>query len=137
MKLGDGALRDTNAEVIMLTLARAIGILIVTMGTAIALNPMVFKLVLNFWKKGKRIYIAGTVRLVFGALFLSIASSCRFPLVMTILGALMILGGILIFLIGPDRMKTIFIWWETRPPILMRLMGVIALSIGALIIFSI
>jgi hypothetical protein len=121
----------------MLTLARAIGILIVTIGTAIALNPMVFKLLLNFWKKGKNIYIAGIVRLVFGAFFLYIASRCRFPAAISILGALMILGGMLLFLIGPDRIKIIFSWWETRPPILMRLMGFIALSIGALIIFSV
>ncbi|MBN1526847.1 MAG: DUF2065 family protein [Candidatus Omnitrophica bacterium] len=121
----------------MVILARALGVVIVAMGTLIAINPLAFKGMINFWKKGKNIYIAGALRLFFGTLFIFVSSRCRFPLAISILGVLMIIGGIAIFLIGPERIRTMFAWWEQRPPLLMRLMGLIALVVGALVIYSI
>lgn len=121
----------------MLILARFIGIVITGMGVGLALNPKVFKVIINFWKQGKKVYIAGIVRLVFGTIFLLIAPACKLPAVISVLGALMIIGGIIIFLIGPVRMQNIFSWWEKKPPLIMRLMGLIALTIGALVLYSI
>lgn len=121
----------------MLILARFIGVVIIGMGMAIASNPKIFAVIINFWKHGKRIYMAGIVRLAFGAIFLSVAPRCRLPLIVSVLGALMVLGGITIFILGPARIQKIFIWWEKRPPLLMRVMGVVALAIGALILYSV
>lgn len=121
----------------MLMLARFIGLVIIAMGTVITLNPNVFKAMINFWRQGKKIYIAGVVRLTFGIIFLLAAPECRLPGVVSILGVLMIIGGIIIFVIGPQRIQTIFGWWEKRPPLFMRLMGLIALAIGALILYSV
>ena len=121
----------------MVIIARLIGVFIVGMGTLIALNPRVFKAILNFWKKDKRIYLAGIARLTFGAIFLLAAPACRLPALVSTLGILMIIGGILIFIIGPARMQVIFGWWEARPLVAMRLMGLIALAIGAIVLYSV
>jgi uncharacterized membrane protein HdeD (DUF308 family) len=120
----------------MVIIVKLIGVVIVGMGTLITLNPGVFKAVINFWKKDKRIYLAGVARLVLGAIFLLASPACKLPVVMATLGVLVIIGGILIFVIGPARMRTIFSWWEARPPVAMRLMGLVALAIGATVIFS-
>lgn len=121
----------------MLILARFIGLVIIGMGTVITLNPNAFKAIINFWKQGKKIYIAGIARLIFGIIFLLAAQRCRLPRVVSILGVLTIIGGIIIFVIGPQRIQTIFGWWDKRPPLIIRLMGFIALSIGALILYSV
>ena len=121
----------------MVLLARCIGAVIMGMGLTIAINPAMFKAMLNFWKTGNRVYVAGVMRLIFGAIFLMAAPHCRLSGVVTILGILVIIGGIMIFVIGPKRILPIFAWWETKPPMVMRFMGLVAVSIGALVLYSI
>ncbi|MCX5678678.1 MAG: hypothetical protein NTY76_06180 [Candidatus Omnitrophica bacterium] len=121
----------------MLILAKLIGTVIIVMGTAIAISEKVFIDMMNFWKKGNNIYAAGAIRLIFGALFISIAHACRFPKVISVLGILMIIGGVIIFIIGPKKISAIFEWFQKSPPIIMRLAGLLAIAIGALIVYSI
>ena len=92
----------------MLILAKLVGMVIVVMGMLIAFNPNVFKTIMNFWRQGKNIYIAGVARLLFGTIFLLAAPMCRIPLFISILGGLMIIGGIL-SPITPG--KTIYEWY--------------------------
>lgn len=121
----------------MITLAKIIAMIIVAIGTAVAVNPHTLKLMMNFWKKGKNIYIAGGLRIIFGVIFLMIAGQCRVPAVMYTLGVLMLIGGGIIFLLKEEFLHSIFVWWELRPQYVLRLMGLIALGIGAAILFSI
>jgi len=121
----------------MFTLAKIIGMVIVAIGTAIAINPHTFKFVMNFWKKGKNIYIAGGLRIVFGVIFLMIGGQCKVPAVIYTLSALMLIGGGLIFALKEEMIHNIFVWWEMRPQYLIRAMGLFALAIGAAILFSI
>lgn len=121
----------------MIILVRFIGFVMVVMGTAIVLNPKIFKAVVNFWRQGKNIYLAGVIRLIFGAIFLTASPACRFPLVISVFGVLMVIGGIMIFMIGQKRIQLIFDWWERRPLITIRLMGLVPLALGSLVLFSI
>jgi len=119
----------------MIILAKIIGCAIVAMGTAIAINPNTFKVVINFWRRGKNVYLAGALRIIFGVIFLLVAPLGRLPAVISVLGVLMIIGGIVIFVIGPERIQAIFDWWGKKPPSVMRLMGIVAFSIGILILY--
>ena len=121
----------------MLIFAKLIGIIIIAMGTIITLNGKAFTAMLNFWKKGKNIYAAGIIRLAFGALFISIAHACRLPMVISVLGILMIMGGVLIFIIGPKRILAILERFQKMPPLMARLAGLVAIAVGALIVYSI
>ncbi|MFA5146644.1 MAG: hypothetical protein WC515_04650 [Candidatus Omnitrophota bacterium] len=121
----------------MVILARMVGVVIVCMGTVIALNPAVFRRVIDFWSRGNNVYMAGAMRLVFGTIFILAAPQCRFPRVVSILGVLMLIGAAVVFLLGPKRIKYIFDWWQKKPPAVMRVMGLLAISIGALVLYVI
>lgn len=121
----------------MLILVKLIGIVIVLMGVILLLSPGTMKQLIAFWGQGKRIYMAGILRLLFGAILLLAASQCRLVGVVVILGILMLIGGTLIFVLGLARIKSILNWWDRRTPQVIRLMGLIILAIGALLIYSV
>lgn len=121
----------------MLVLAKLIGVIIMVIGTVIMLNPDVFKRMVSFWKVDKRLYIAGVVRLIFAIVFLSVASSCRLPAVIYTFGVLVLIGAVLVFALGSEKMKRMLAWWDAKPPSILRLMGLAALLMGALIIYSV
>ncbi|KPK38797.1 MAG: hypothetical protein AMJ78_09485 [Omnitrophica WOR_2 bacterium SM23_29] len=121
----------------MLILARFVGIIMVGMGITFLLSPNALKQVINFWGQGKRVYIAGILRLLIGVLLLLIASQCRFVGTVVTLGILIFIGGITIFVLGLERIKSILNWWNKRSLLVLRLMALIALAIGALLLYSI
>ena len=120
----------------MIMLAKIMSVVIVAMGTSIFLNPKVFKYMINFWKKGKNIYIAGIIRLVFGTILLLVASVCRLAGVISVFGVLVIIGGVIIFVLKISKIHEMFNWWEKRDPMVLRLMGIVAIAIGALLLYS-
>lgn len=120
----------------MLVLVKFIGIFIVSMGITILLSPSTMKKIIIFWKQGKRLYAAGILRLLIGIILLLAASQCRLVGVVVWLGILTLIGGIIIFALGLQKIKSFLDWWSKKPPLLLRLWGVIALAIGALLIYS-
>ena len=120
----------------MLVLVKGIGIVIAGMGILIFLNPKMMKQLIVFWRQGKRIYIAGILRLLFGVILLLAASQCRLVGVIVTMGIFMLIGGTLIFTLGLEKIKSILDWWDKRQPLAMRFMGLIAFGIGVLIIYS-
>lgn len=127
----------STKEGAMIILAKLIGFVIVTMGLIIALNPDTFKAVINFWKQGKNLYVAGAMRLAFGVIFIMVAPECRLSWFISVMGILMIIGGIVLFAIGPKRILAIFDWWEKKPLLLIRVIGLMALALGGFILYSI
>jgi uncharacterized protein YjeT (DUF2065 family) len=91
---------------------------------------------LSFWMHGKRLYVGGLLRLLFGAIFLWSASQARLRGVIYALGILMLLGGILIFVAGPVKVKKMLNWWSKKPDSILRLVAILILLIGALVIYS-
>ena len=80
-----------------------IGIAIIVMGTVYLIRPAVAKWLIEFFKKGSRIYIAGLLRLVLAVVFLLSARECGKPIIIGVLGVLFLLGGILVLILGPKR----------------------------------
>ncbi len=121
----------------MLMLAKLIGAIVMVMGIIMVLNEKTFIVMLNFWKKGKNVHIAGAIRFALGIFFVFIAPACRFSVSIFILGILMIIGGAAIFVLKPNRVQAIFDWLEKRPPVVIRLISLLVIAIGELIIYSI
>jgi len=122
----------------MIIVVKLLGILMICMGLANLINPILMKKMISFWKQGKRIYAGGLLRVLFGIIFLlaSSYSQVRQPCVLAVLGVLMILGGMLIFILGPEKMKAILGWWDKKPASVLRLIAILALAIGTLVIYS-
>lgn len=120
----------------MVVLVRLIGIMVMCMGTVFMINPAFARKMMSFWKEGNRIYMAGVMRLLFGAIFLMAARQCRLEGVIFILGILMLLGGALIFIMGPKRTKAIIEKVQEKPDSFLRPMSIVILVFAVLIIYS-
>ena len=121
----------------MLILVKLIGIVIVVMGITFLLSPKQLRQLLAFLGQGKRLYGVGILRLLFGVILLLAASQCRLVGVVLTLGILFLIGGILIFVLGLERLKSILNRWDKKSPLTLRLLGLIPLAFGALLLYSV
>jgi len=117
-------------------LIKFIGLFITAMGIVAFVNPNVIRIMMAFWKQGKRIYFGGVIRLCVGGLFLYCAPMARLPQVISLLGILAILGGLFILIRGPEKLRVILEGMSKKPNKFLRLISLIIIAFGALIIFS-
>jgi len=120
----------------MIVLVKIIGISMIGFGAIFLLSPKAMKQFMLFCEKGKRLYISGMLRILAGTIFLLAASDSRCVLVMVILGILLLIGGIIIFILGLDRVKTVLKAYYAKPPLVLRLFALVAIALGVLIICS-
>ena len=115
---------------------KSLGILFVLIGIAYLLQPDILKILMSFFKKGKRIYMAGLVRFALAVVFLLAATECRQPEIIGAFGILFLLSGLLIFGLGPETIRRIFDWYEEQPTLVFRIIASVVIVVGAIVIFS-
>ena len=120
----------------MVILVRLFGIAIVVMGIIFLANPKALKQYMAFWKQQKRLYIGGILSLLFGVIFLLAALQCRLVWVIVIFGIWALIKGVLLLTLGQKRLNAYLDWWLGRPISIARLLGIMALALGVLIIYS-
>ena len=120
----------------MLMLIKAIGVFIVLAGIILFIVPNLAKKVMVFFKQGRRVYLAGFIRVLFGIIFLMGASECRLVGVIIVLGILLLVAGLSLFVIKLDKLKSIISFWENKSLPVIRLAMLIPIAIGALILYS-
>lgn len=118
-------------------LVKLIGIVVLVGGVVYLLKPDAIKQYIAFWTKGKRISIGAGLSLLFGIILLRAASECVVSWVVTTFGVLAIIKGLVLFVLGPEKAVSKLKWWRERPDSTLRLIGIIALAIGALLIYSV
>lgn len=115
---------------------KSIGIIIAIIGVVFVTMPVLMTKFVEWAKVGKRVYIGGVVRIVFGGLLIwasPVATTMWIPLV---LGIIMVIAGILIFVVGVERVHSLLNWWESRSEDSRRGVAVVAAIIGVLLIYS-
>jgi len=115
----------------------AIGIVFIAIAILFLLKPVVMNRLMEFFKKGKRIYFAGLVRLVLAVIFLLGARECKQFWMIFAFGILFLISGLLIFMLGPNKLKSIIDWYQRQPVLLHRVFAVIVLAMGVVIIYSV
>ncbi len=115
---------------------KSLGIVFVLIGIVYLLRPDVMKWLMEFFKQGKRIYFAGLIRFALAVVFLLGARECKRFWVIFAFGILFIIGGLLIFILGPEKIKSIIDWWQKQSILLFRVIALITLAVGAIIIYS-
>ena len=115
---------------------QSLGIVFVLIGIVYLLRPDVMKWLMEFFEQGRRIYFAGLLRFALAIVFLVGARECKWFWVIFAFGILFIISGLLVFIIPLEKIKAYIGWWQKKPPLLLRLMALIALAIGAIIIYS-
>ena len=120
----------------MKTFIFIVGLVILLFGVAILIKPLSTKKIFYFIAKGRRIYIVGILRIALGVLFLIGALSCSIPWLIILIGILSCASGLAIFIMKFERIKAIMNWFDQKSLFFIRLMGIIALLIGALIAYA-
>jgi len=115
---------------------RVIGIVFVFMTIVYFLKPDIMKRLMEFFKQGRRMYFAALIRLVLAIVFLLAARQCHHFWVIFAFGVLFIISGLLIFILGPEKVRAYINWWQKQPVMLLRVMALVGLAIGAIVIYS-
>ncbi len=120
---------------IMVTIIKIIGIIIACLGILYFLKPVVIRRLIEFFKKGKRIYFVGVLRFALAVVFLLAARECDVTWVIFVFGILFLAEGLVIFLMKNTTLSNIFEWYQKQSDLVLRIMALIALAIGIIIIF--
>lgn len=115
---------------------KLLGIVFALVGIAYLLRPGVTKWLMGFFKKGSRMYFPGVVRFALAVVFFVGARECRYPWIIFAFGVLFFLSGLLIFLLGPARIRRLLEWYEKQPVFIFRVIAVIVTLVGAVVVFS-
>lgn len=118
------------------TVVTIVGVVFVFITIVYILKPDVMKRLMEFFKQGRRMYFAALMRFALAVVFLFAARYCRYFWVIFAFGVLFIISGLLIFILGLEKVKSYISWWQRQPAILLRVVALIGLGIGALIIYS-
>jgi len=117
---------------------KIIGIVFVAIAIVFLLKPAVMKSLMEFFKKGQRIYLVGLVRLALAVVFLLGTRSHeghKFWIIFGF-GILFLISGVLVFMLGPKSLKPMMDWCQKRSIWLLRVIAVIVLAMGVVIIYS-
>jgi uncharacterized protein YjeT (DUF2065 family) len=116
---------------------KGIGIVFVLIGFVFMVWPHIMRRLINFIKRGKRVYFAALLRFVLAVVFLLGASQCSHKWIIAAFGILFLLAGLLIIVLGPEKIRRILDWYNNQSLILFRIIAVIPMAFGAVIIFSV
>ena len=115
---------------------KIVGIAIVFIAIVYLLKPDVLKRLMEFFKQGKRLYFAGLIRFALAIVFLLGARECDITWVIVVFGILFLISGLLIFTLGLEKLRAILDWYQKQSLLLLRALALIALAIGAAIIYA-
>jgi hypothetical protein len=120
----------------MQALILIIGLIFAFIGAVIFIKPNFFKTLLAFFVKGNRIYLAGVIRLVIGALFLVAANRCAHPYIIMLLGILIIISAVLIFALKPEVTKKFINFWLSKNDFMIRFTGLFAIIFSLFVCYA-
>ena len=115
---------------------KIVGILIIFIGIGYLLKPDIIKQLMAFFKKGKRVYFAAVLRFALAIIFLLGASGCDQKWIIAAFGILFMISGLLILILGPEKIRQIFDWYQNQPILLFRIIAAIVLACGAVIVYA-
>lgn len=122
----------------MVYIITAVAVLFLAVGCVNAASPSILKGLIGFIKGGKkRVYIGGVIRIVIGGLLLWASSKASVVLVPIIIGAIVVISGILVFVLGAQKIHSFVEWWEKLPEYKRRFLPLITAVLGLLLLYSV
>lgn len=118
-------------------LALLVGLTIAAIGILGIVAPMVLLDAFRSSQTQLGLYVVATVRVAFGLFLIGAAAASRLPRTLRVLGAVIIVAGIITPFVGVERTRAILDWWSAQGTIFMRGWAVIALIFGLFIIYAI
>ena len=120
----------------MAIVIKVIGTFIVTMGLVYLIKPEIPRDIMRFFAKGSRPYFAAIVRFILAVVFFLGARECDETWIIIAFGGIFLLSGLLIFMLGLEKVKGILNWYLEQPVGIFRVIAVIVLAVGLIIIYA-
>lgn len=117
--------------------AIAFGAVIAAIGIVGLADPVLLLDATSFMQTSVGLYIAAAFRVVFGVVLIWIAATSRMPRTLRILGAFIVLAGIIAPFIGVERVRAIVEWWSAQGVVFMRTWATVAVIFGIFIIYAV
>jgi hypothetical protein len=108
-----------------------------TMGVLAMLFPTQANHVARLFRDRGGLYAATAIRLVFGAAILFAANASRAPMTLRIFGALILITGLLVPVLGLERHRRMLDWWLESGRTIQVAWGLLALAISAFLVYSV
>jgi hypothetical protein len=83
------------------------------------------------------LYAVAAVRVVIGLLLVFAARNSRMPQTLRVLGSVIIIAGVLTPLFGVTRSAAMFYWLSLQGTTFVRVIAVVAIAIGAFVVYAI
>jgi len=81
--------------------------------------------------------IVAVLRVVIGLVLILAASRSRMPTTLRVVGAVIFIAGIATPFFGVDRARVILNWGSAQGPMLIRLVGVLAVAAGSFLVYAV
>ena len=120
----------------MILLIKLLGIAILVLGVTYLLSPDTMKQYAAFWTRGKRMHTGAALSTLIGIILLLAASQCAVSWIIALFGIMSIIKGIVLFVLGPEKAKARLTRWAEKPIAVLRMFAVLAIIIGALLIYA-
>ena len=116
-------------------LAMALGAAIAAVGLVGVAAPSVLLELGRSLQTPTALYFVAVVRVLFGVLLLFVAAVSRAPTTLRVLGALIVIAGLLTPLFGVERAQAMLKWWSEQGGQFMRGWAAVAVVFGVFIIY--
>jgi hypothetical protein len=113
--------------------AALIGVIILVEGVVGVAAPGTFPQLITALREPPLIYAAALVRILFGVVLFRAAPASRLPTTLRLLGALLLLGGVLTPFLGAWLSKVVLGWWSQGDWVV-RVFAGIAVVLGGLVL---
>ena len=113
-----------------------IGALIVFEAVVLLIRPDLYRKAVKLLARGRLIYIPAALVIVFGVIFLVYARACNIPWLIIVFGLLMLTKGIWLFVTKIENVKAAMQWLQECGDTTLRILGILALAIGAVILYA-
>jgi hypothetical protein len=120
----------------MKVIVAVIGWIIVAEGLLGIARPHLMLAAVLSWSPDLLLYVTVGGRIVFGLLLFFAAPSCRLPRFTRVIGIIVFLTGIVWAFLGANRLEAIVQWISAKPSGIIQLIYVLAVILGAFLVFS-
>lgn len=112
----------------------AIAAMIALFGAVGVLAPSAFLNFAGSLLNPTALYVVAGLRIIFGALLLSVASVSRMPKTVRLIGAVMVIAGLATPIFGIERSEAVLNWWSSQDPLLVRGVAAVLIIFGAFVV---
>ncbi|MEO5764831.1 MAG: hypothetical protein ABIR52_05935 [Casimicrobiaceae bacterium] len=122
---------------IVKVLAMVLGLVIAAIGVLGVAAPSVLLELGQSLQTTNALYFVAGVRVIFGAILLSVASASRTPKILRALGVFIIIAGAITPFFGVERSRAMFEWWSAQGSLFTRAWATVAIVFGLFVVYAV